>query len=464
MVNYIQNYKIKKYSLFALISLFIAYLFYVTPIIYDDCFNKAHGSSYNTFLKDWHSSYQMYYSWSSRTFVNFVMYQMEVHSKLLFALVTALFFFLMLLSVSAIVNKNNILKLDVSIGFALMTVPLVYYSTAGWIATTATYLYPICAATYALTSLTERKSNFGKIGICLATFYASNNEQVLIVLLAIFAAFSVSEYWQKRRLCKLIIVQNFILGFNLLWFCLSPGNKKRALQEIPHWFPEFKNMNLLNKLDMGFMTTMQHILFANLPYMFLIVTIPVIFYLYRCYIGNSKEKPYLITSILTFVVWCLSSILFDVFNITGNKTLSRIFCFSKLGMFTSDNVNSKIAIFSFLIYFIFLALLLFNYSFEMESKKYFVLLAAFVGAVLSRIALGFSATNYVSATRTFSVMAVTLIIILLFMLDKMVKARYFYCINIIIIVATMANVFVLYLQVTSGDLRLVPLWISLLSA
>ena len=104
MVNYIQNYKIKKYSLFALISLFIAYLFYVVPIIYDDCFNKVHRSSYNTFLKDWHSSYQMYYSWSSRTFVNFVMYQMEVHSKLLFALVTALLFFLMLLSVSAIVN------------------------------------------------------------------------------------------------------------------------------------------------------------------------------------------------------------------------------------------------------------------------------------------------------------------------------------------------------------------------
>ena len=100
----------------------------------------------------------------------------------------------------------------------------------------------------------------------------------------------------------------------------------------------------------------------------------------------------------------------------------------------------------------------------MERKKYFVLLAAFVGAVLSRIALGFSATNYVSATRTFSVMSVTLIIILLFMLEKMTKARYFYCINIIIIVAVMANVFVFYLQVTSGDLRLVPLWISLIGA
>ena len=186
-----QNYKVKKYSFFGLLSLFIMYLFYITPIIFDDKFNKAHASLYNSFAKDWNATFSMYFSWSSRTLVNFVMYQMEVHGKYLFAIVTGLFFFVMLMSVSAFINDRQLFKFDVSIGVALMTVPLVYYSTAGWIATTTTYLYPICAATYALTALKmKKKAIWQEILLCLATLYAANNEQVLIVLLFIFSAFS----------------------------------------------------------------------------------------------------------------------------------------------------------------------------------------------------------------------------------------------------------------------------------
>lgn len=464
MVTLMQNYKVKKYSFFGLLSLFIMYLFYITPIIFDDKFNKAHASLYNSFAKDWNATFSMYFSWSSRTLVNFVMYQMEVHGKYLFAIVTGLFFFVMLMSVSAFINDRQLFKFDVSIGVALMTVPLVYYSTAGWIATTTTYLYPICAATYALTALKmKKKAIWQEILLCLATLYAANNEQVLIVLLFIFSAFSLSQVCANHRLNTLIVVQDILLIVSLLWFLLSPGNKQRGIEEIPRWLPEFKNMNLFNKLDMGFMTTMQHLLFANLPYMFLVVIIPVIFYVHQLRTGKKNIRVYAIFSFLTFMLWSFSSILFDVFNITKNVFLSKLFVFSKLGLFTADNVDSKKCVFSFCLYFIFLALLFFIYSFEMEKSQYLILSAAFLGACLSRIALGFSATNYVSATRTFSVMAVTLIIIMLFMLRRLTSLKYYNVINAMIVAAAGLNLIVFYLQVTNSGLRYFPLWISLLN-
>ena len=459
-----QDYKIKKYSFFGLISLFIMYLFYITPIIFDDKFNKAHASLYNSFAKDWNATFSMYFSWSSRTLVNFFMYQMEVHGKYLFAIITGLFFFVMLMSVSTLINDKHVFKLDVSIGFALMTIPFVYYSTAGWIATTTTYLYPICAATYAITALKmKEKTLWQQFLLCLATLYAANNEQVLIVLLSIFSVFSLCQFYANLRLDVLIVVQDILLIVDLLWFALSPGNKQRGIEEIPRWFPEFKSMNLLNKLDMGFMTTMQHLLFANLPYMFLVVIIPVIFYLHQLRTGKKNIKVYAIFSFLTFALWSFSSILFDVFNITKNVFLSKLFVFSKMGLFTTDNIDSKKCIFSFCLYFFFLALLFFIYSFEMEPSQYLILCAAFFGAFLSRVALGFSATNYVSATRTFSVMAVTLIIIMLFMLRRLTSLKYYSVINTMIVAAAGLNLIVFYLQVTNSGLRYFPLWISLLN-
>lgn len=447
-------------------SLFIAYLFYVTPIIFDDKFNKAHGALYDSFVKDWNASFNMYFSWSSRTFVNFIMYQMEVHSKILFALITGLFFFLMLISVSKIVNEKQIFRFDISIGLALMTIPFVYYSTAGWIATTSTYLYPICAATYALTTLKTSKSEktpiWQRILLCVATIYAANNEQILIVLMFIFGVFSLERFRSQHHLGTLIIIQDILLLFDLLWFYFSPGNRARGVEEIPRWFPEFKNMNFLNKMDMGFTTTMQHVLFANLPYMFLIVAIPIIFYLYQLKLGKKNITPYLMFSILTFVIWCVSSMLFDLYNITQNAKLSKLFVFSKSGLFTINNIGSKRSIVSFCVYFIFLALLFFIYSYEMKKEHYLVLSAAFIGAFLSRLALGFSATNYVSATRTFSVMGVTLIIIMLFMLKKITALKHYNILNYMMLVMVGINFVGLYIQLTE-NLQKFPLWIGLLN-
>ncbi|MGM9908652.1 MAG: DUF6056 family protein [Limosilactobacillus vaginalis] len=458
-------YKNKKYVLFGLISLVIAYMYYITPTIYDDSFNKAHANLYNSLAKDWHSVYQMYFTWSSRTIVNFFMYQLEVNNKILFAVVTGAFFFLMLFSVSSLLNDTNNFKLDISISFALMTIPFSYYSTAGWIATMATYLFPISAATFALTSIfgeNNFKSIYKKILLFLATLYAANNEQVLIVLVCIFATYSLILI-KNRSFNSVIVIQDILLFLDMLWFMLSPGNKNRSLEEVPRWFPQFAKMNILNKLDMGFTTTTQHILFANLPYMALIVIVPIIFYTKK--LKNDKSfKPYLITSVLTFVIWLTYSIMFDLSNFTHSRSLVKLFSFPKEGLFTSGTFESKKCILSFLIYFIFIALLLFNYSFKMKLDNYFLLLAAFLGALLSRVALGFSATNYVSATRTFSVMATTLVILLLFMLRKMTSASYYKYLNMLIVIMAMVNIFVMYWQIVNGNLGYVPLWVEILGA
>lgn len=455
-----ENYRKKRDVLFGLVSLFTAYLFYITPVFGDDKVNRINAYLYNSFSRDLHSVYEMYFSWSSRTIVNFFMYQLEIHSKIIFAITFFLFFFLMLFSVSIIINDKENMKLDISIAFSLMTIPFTYYSTAGWIATTATYLFPISAAAFALTTIfrdNKIENNYKKILICLATLYAANNEQVLIVLLCIFGVYSLLKIKEKSKISNLIIAQDFLLLLDLLWFVMSPGNTKRNLAETPKWFPQFKEMNFFNKLDMGFMTTVQHLLFGNLPYMLLIVIIPIIFYI-RQQRRDKELKPYVVTSILTFIIWLAYTILFDIFNITHSGILAKLFIFSREGLFTPDTIGSKRCILSFLMYFIFIALLLFNYSYKMELNSYFILLASFFGALLSREALGFSATNYVSGTRTFAVMATVLVVIMLFMLKKLSNSKIIIYINVLIICAMMINVSVMYWQITNGNLSFVPLW------
>ena len=461
-----ENYKRKRNSLFSLVSLAIAYLFYITPVIYDDKVNQTTNAYlYNSISKDLHSVYEMYFSWSSRTIVNFFMYQLEIQNKIIFAVMVFLFFLLMLFSVSSIVNNTSNIRLDVSIAFALMTIPFAYYSTAGWIATTATYLFPISAATFALIPVFRNdmiKKNYKEVLIFLATLYAANNEQVLIVLLFIFGIYILLKIKEKSTISNLIIIQSILLLLDFLWFIMSPGNAKRSLAEIPRWFPQFKKMNFFNKLDMGFMTTVQHLLFGNLPYMLLIVVVPMIFYIHQQKY-DKKLKPYIVTSILTFVMWLAYSILFDIFNITKSGKLAKLFIFPKEGLFTPDTIGSKRSILSFLIYFIFIALLLFNYSYKMKLDNYFILLASFFGALLSRVALGFSATNYVSATRTFSVMATVLVVMMLFMLKKVNSKKMAY-INILIICMAIINVSMMYWQITSGNLKFVPLWVEILGS
>ena len=459
-----ENYKKKRDILFGFVSLFVACIFYLTPIFGDDRVNKMNASLYNSFFKDMRSVYEMYFLWSSRTIVNFFMYQLEVHSKVIFAVLVGVFFFLMLYSVSLMVNDKRNMKLDVSVAFALITIPFSYYSTAGWIATTTTYLFPISAATFALTPIfrkDEVKEKYKKVLICLATLYAANNEQILIVLLCIFGVYSLLKAKGKSKISKVIIAQNILLLLNFLWFILSPGNKKRNMDEIPRWFPQFKKLNIFNKLDIGFTTTVQHLLFGNLPYMLLIVTIPVIFYIHQQKYDKAL-KQYVVTSILAFAIWFAYSVSFDIFNITQSEKLSKLFVFSKEGLFVPGTVGSKRCILSFLIYCIFIALLLFNYSYKMKLSNYFIFLGAFFGALMSRIALGFSATNYVSATRTFAVMATVFIVMLLFMLRRMVENKRYIYINILIICMVMVNVSVMWLQITNGNPRLVPLWIGIL--
>lgn len=122
-------------------SLPIVILFYIIPIYGDDVGNKAKESFFKNPLNDLMFVWHQYFTWSSRTIINFFMYQFESHSTIWFALFAGAMFFLATDSLSKIINKNATIKVDVLIILFLYCLPYQSLVTAGWIATTVTYFF-----------------------------------------------------------------------------------------------------------------------------------------------------------------------------------------------------------------------------------------------------------------------------------------------------------------------------------
>ena len=362
---------------FLLTSILIFFMFYKVPIIGDDVYNWQHRYMFNTISKD--ISYVMfqYGNWSSRTIINFFMFFFSTHNIIWFSLVTAIAFYILLNSLSTIFNYENNHYIDICLCFLVLIIPFPYLSTAGWIATTTTYLWPIIVAIYASIPLFigQKLRVIQYVLSGLGIIYAANNEQVMIVLMVMYTALIIikaikQDFNDNYKYCCLQLL--FIL-LDFIYFIFCPGNTMRSHAETLKWFPEFANLNALNKIDIGFMTTGQHILFSN-SIVVLLLTL-LILWIHFLYTKNNLVLPGVNLALLI-----ISNILFDIFIVTGH--LYKYFTFSKLGLLKGDNLSSIIQC---LLYLCFFVLLITTYYYGQNQHLYIEMLILFIGSIFSRI-------------------------------------------------------------------------------
>lgn len=340
-------------------------IFYHLPIVGDDIIN-TYSRHLHSISGIFHTDYKMFFTWTSRVFINPVMYMMtSIFNKWIFSSITALLIVIITYFLNHRFNQNNQLSLLMLIASILFVFPLTELSTAGYIATTVTYLWPVGFLALGLL-IFDRFSN--PIAYLLSSFcflFAFNNEQLCIVTL-IFSLYLLFRY-RHFVLPHLTILIPLLI--NLLLLTASPGNRNRAQLETKRWYPNFNHLSVLDKLNLGLTTTYQHYLFG--------LSLIIVFFSIVLLMTNFTTHP-VIASVPTIIIFLTTIISFTspIHVITANPTYTK-------------TIITIILI--ALVYFVSVCYLLHDWS-------SIILLTA---GIISRILLGFSPTIYASSTRTF---------------------------------------------------------------
>lgn len=194
-----------------------------------------------------------YQQWSSRIFIEAILILVS-KQMWLFRLINAIVFVLLIDSLVKVTLGRRIESL-LLIAIILLFLPVTLFLSAGWLATSVNYLWPITVGTLIITGLDKKLTIKRGIGISLLTLFATNQEQVCASLL-LFLVGKISVAIFKKK--KIHIQSYLVLGFTLINFViivLSPGNQSRNTQSIPALFPEFAQFSMLDKINLGISNT-----------------------------------------------------------------------------------------------------------------------------------------------------------------------------------------------------------------
>lgn len=397
-------------------------IFNLLPLKGDDVANiKAHN------LQTLHgiliNNYHMFFNWTSRIIIDPIMYMStNLIPYWLFALLTGIITLPILWYLTDDAKANHLKPMLLAF-FIPFIFPLPELGTAGYIATSVTYLWPIGTLAMSLLLLKHYHNVIANIiAFCLLLF-SFNNEQVAI------AGFIIAGYYLiKNHHLPLTVYLTLIP--NLLLHAFAPGNHHRAILETKNWYAQFRDLNFFQKFDLGTVTTIQHYLFGHNLVIF-IFTVALVF-------AYNKKHP--LTSLLPVAMVIAG-------NILSTATSRPLYWCA-----THNPYLNHMTIAHLLLGLIFIVTCLYLLN---NHHDYQIIL---LSGLASRIAIGFSPTIYASATRTFVICDVLLLYLAAKLLIKhyQVKPQSFGFILFTLIVLAVNNI-----QVSTALIINQNLWINI---
>lgn len=375
----------------------VNYFFANAKMIGDDIVNhKQHLDSIYAII---HQVFNMYQTWSSRIFVNTLMFIFENIPYYWFGITTAFLIFFALLSFDRLTSnlvKQSLLK-QVVIALTFLLIPFYYFETAGWIATTVTYLYPVLLLIIGLCLILSFNKWYANLPGMLLLLIAFNNEQLLVMSLVVAVTMLVYYLLHNREILKDAKLKVFSIGLplivNFAIIALCPGNSARKVAETSRWFPQFAKLTPLEKFDIGLSTTVQHYLFFGT---IVLIALMLTFIVIDNYNGLAIISLGVLVALLSYV---------------DNLKRAKGLLSNQTGLLNSNfklfawQYGVAILIFATVVYYL--------VKLSNNEMLLWLELSILLGGLLSRIALGFSPTNYASSTRTFTFMTIGILTIMI---------------------------------------------------
>lgn len=355
-----------------------------------------------------------YNTWSSRIIIEailIVVSQFPIIWKILDVLVVLW----ICNSISNILNHEKDQRITWFIVFVLIMFPWESMGSAGWIATTVNYLWPLATGLFVISLATEffRDAVISKYKIILSVpclLYACNQEQMCAVMIAFLILGVVLYKVKTNKFNSTVIFWTIISLLSLCFIMFCPGNASRNVAEISTHFPEYTELTLLDKLDIGFAS-------AFFPY---ITEIKVLYFLFICLLCiYSYKKRGLSIAFVAAIIPLAVSVIFGIF---GSTVLSNtgIVQFIKDGLIATGTTTIVV---NLLILFI-LVLVCTSIWLSFDDKMTaFVLIYILGVGFATRMIMGFSPTIWASGSRTYMFLECALLFVSTYLFTKVINIK-----------------------------------------
>lgn len=383
------------------------WIFAVIQLVYHILMREPENSDAMWFFRNQLDAYTLkdyltarYENWASRIFIEAVLVYISRNVLLWKVIDWAVWVFLAWAFIMLFPKEKREKAAYIIVGF-LLIYPMWDLRTAGWIATSANYSWPLAFGIFSLhgtaKAFYKEKTSMGMwILYGLAALYGANMEQMSAVLLAVNGCAIIYFIIEKTpiRLYGSAIVGVAIAAGEFIFIMTCPGNAARKSQEIINWMPNFVSYNFLDKISMGFVDTMHHMISSG-NLMFL------------CYVSVLAVLVFLKTKDLK---WRLAAILpvgLNVWIVGFADMLKNYFpefykLIQKNAFINGTNYNIAANYIPTVVYLLIIGCMLLSLVVICESWFEFLgqgmLLAL---ALATRVIMGFTPTIYVSQERTF---------------------------------------------------------------
>ncbi len=399
------NDPVKKRIKVAVYCVFIVvyFVFFLTrPFIGDDKAYSIH-IDFSTLSSIFAFYKSQYYSFSSREIINTFSIFFAQKPHFIWAFVTSCVFALTGYTIVSMFTKRRLE--DHIIVLSLLTFyPIVHMESAGWIATTTTYLYPLCFGLVALKAISDTENNiqinpFKKVLYSLALLYACNQEQMVLIVSAFYWLYIGYRLFTQKKISWYVVFNGILALCSLIFIYTCPGNYARSSSNIYTYYPEYIKFNGFQKLFLGIATAISE----TFNYEHLLIFIATAIIAYSSFKTNNK--------------WYLKQIAFIPFILLG---IVYFFPFVLPGHFTIVNLiprvmeiyrapqpsiplnKDTIIIIAISILFYGCILVGVSNAFDKDEKKKKILcILILLAGICSRVMMGFSPTVFASGMRTY---------------------------------------------------------------
>lgn len=344
-------------------------------------------SSYAEFIvKRWNT-------WSSRILIELVLITVAHISYILWRVLDILVWTLALFSLSKLLDIDKRSKEMGMLTLLILLYPFFHMRSAGWVATSLNYIWPLAFGLYALTIIRkiyhDQKPSLKEYFLLLPTFlFSINQEQVCAIYLVILIALLFDKFLHSRIAYELVA----LIGIDIIQLILilnCPGNALRLQKEIKRWMPDFIYKNTFNKLDMG-IVHISNTLTNEINLLFIFCSLYLVYLMYM----KNKGRLLKLLAYVPALYFCAPSILAKFHPLGAKITKPLLEFYYQKGM-TGGNFGRSL--FAVVALAVFIGLLV--YMADTKKEKFFTGTVLGIGFVSAWV-LGFSPTCFASSSRT----------------------------------------------------------------
>ena len=355
-----------------------------------------------------------YNAWSSRVFIEAMLIVVS-RFPLIWKVLDILVVLWICNSISDVLNHEKENRVNWFIVFVLIMFPWEIMGSAGWIATTMNYLWPLAAGLFVLSLMTElfRGNKVSYLKVILSVpclLYACNQEQMCAVMIAFLLLGLIIYKVKTHNFNSTVIFWTALSLLSLCFIMFCPGNAARNIAETSTHFPEYAEFTLLDKLDIGFSS-------AFFPY---ITEIKVLYFLFICLLCiYSYKKRGFSNAFVAAIIPLTVSVFLGIF---GSTVLSNtgIVQFINNGLIATGTTTIVV---NLLILFI-LVLVCTSIWLSFDDKMTaFVLIYILGVGFATRMVMGFSPTIWASGNRTYMFLEFAFLLVSTYLFTKVINIK-----------------------------------------